>query len=365
MLIVDDNAVNRRVLHEQVIGWKMRNGSCAGGEAALRALRQAHAAGDPYHIAIVDYRMPDMDGVTLGQAIKADRALRETALVLLTSASQPENAARLQQIGFAASLSKPARQLELMTTLLNALSNRTAQAVSPATRHSTANGIAANNAANASRPTIAANVAANGVAANGSTANVVAANGVANGIPARDESDAAPPAGEPRYNLRVLLAEDNLTNQKIAVMMLKKLGCAVDIAADGQKAVEMVEASAYDLVFMDCEMPRMDGFKATGAIRGRGDDKARVPIIAVTAQAMTGARDRCLASGMDDYISKPVHFEDFAAALEQWAPSRDEGRGIRDESERPNAESRAAGTQPAPDVHPSSLIPHPSSLIPL
>jgi two-component system sensor histidine kinase/response regulator len=120
----------------------------------------------------------------------------------------------------------------------------------------------------------------------------------------------------------VLLVEDNVTNRYIASLMLKDLGCQVDVASDGREALARLEQSEYDLVFMDCEMPVMDGFEATGLIRERNDAVARIPIIAVTAQAMQGDRERCIAAGMNDYMTKPVQIRDFRAALERWLPTQ-------------------------------------------
>lgn len=125
-------------------------------------------------------------------------------------------------------------------------------------------------------------------------------------------------ADRPQFAARVLLAEDHATNQIVAAMMLRNLGCQVDIAANGQETLKMIETGSYDIVFMDCEMPEMDGFEATRAIRARADSKAQVPIIAVTAQSMQGDRERCLQAGMDDYITKPVEQDAFAAALAKW-----------------------------------------------
>ena len=277
VLIVDDNDVNRRVLHEQVIGWKMRNGSCASADEALRALRAAHAAGDPYGIAILDYQMPGTDGEGLGRAIKDDPDLREVSLIMLTSMGQRGDVARLKAIGFAAYLVKPARQSELLDALATVWSARIHQHdPGMVTRHTL--------------------------------------------LEERALRDVETPNGY--FNARVLLAEDHPTNQIVASMMLRNLGCTVDLAGNGREAIEMLGRSEYDVVFMDCEMPVMDGFEATAKIRLRADARSRIPIIAVTAQAMQGDRERCLRAGMDDYISKPVQTAAFAAALQRWTPTR-------------------------------------------
>ncbi|GAB2510586.1 response regulator [Lysobacter humi (ex Lee et al. 2017)] len=264
VLIVDDNAVNRRVLHEQIVQWGMRNGSCANAQEALAALRRAVEEGDAYPIAILDYQMPDIDGEMLARAIKADPQLRSTALIMLTSLGNVERGGSLQDIGFAAFLSKPVRQSDL----LNALSLARGGVHAP--RHA---------------------------------------------LHRRDE------AGEATVGTRVLLVEDNATNRYVASLMLRDLGCRVEVAADGREATLRLDRDDYDIVFMDCEMPVMDGFEATAFIRQREDTRARVPIVAVTAQAMQGDRERCLAAGMDDYITKPVQIDDFRRALRRWVPT--------------------------------------------
>jgi signal transduction histidine kinase/DNA-binding response OmpR family regulator len=282
VLIVDDNPVNRRVLHEQVVQWGLRNGSVASGAEALAALRTAQVSGDPYQIAMLDYQMPEMDGESLGQAIKADPTLRETVLVLLTSVSQRMDTQRLTAAGFAAVLVKPVRALQLMNALATIW---------------------------------------------GSQANKVASVGVKAPTldsPHTSTAAAALGAGQP-VRARVLLAEDNIINQKLAVRMLEKLGCRVDVAADGQEALEMLELLRYDVVFMDCEMPELDGYTATQEIRRREGTGRRTPIIAMTAHAIAGAREKCLGAGMDDYISKPVRMASLQEALTRWMPPGNPG----------------------------------------
>jgi CheY-like chemotaxis protein/HPt (histidine-containing phosphotransfer) domain-containing protein len=288
VLIVDDNSANRLVLQEQLRSWRMRIGSCASGAEALRALHASHASGDPYRIAILDHQMPDMDGEMLGRAIKADPLLRSIHLVMLSSLGQEGDIReRLQKDGFAAYLVKPARQSELLSTLVN---------IWDAQRYQR-------------------------------TINLIGQPS----LPTDPEMQATDGSNCLFAGTRVLLAEDNATNQIVGAMILRNLGCLVDIAANGREAMERVDAFLYDIVFMDCEMPEMDGFEAVAAIRRRPDSKSRLPIIAVTAQAMQGDRERCLRAGMDDYISKPVKLEDFAAALKRWMPGREQ----RQESETP------------------------------
>jgi signal transduction histidine kinase/CheY-like chemotaxis protein len=274
-LIVDDNSVNRRVLHEQVVRWDLRTRSVASGAEALAALHSAQRSGDPYQIAIVDYQMPEIDGEMLGQAIKRDPMLQQTVLVLLTSVSQQMDRQRLTAEGFAAILVKPVRTSQLMNALATVWGAR---------------------AFNDSRKDT--------VVPTPTSPHIV--------------TSADPPTAGQAVRARVLLAEDNIVNQKLAVYMLEKLGCQVDVAATGQEAVEMLEMLPYDAVFMDCEMPELDGYAATREIRRRQGTSRHTPIIAMTTHAMAGDRERCLGVGMDDYISKPVRLADLQEMLRRW-----------------------------------------------
>jgi signal transduction histidine kinase/CheY-like chemotaxis protein len=268
VLIVDDNEVNRRVLHEQVIGWGMRNGSCASGGEALSALRSAILAGDPYAIAIVDYQMPGMDGATLTAMVKDDPATRDTMVVMLTSVGQSGDARQSSRCD--AYLVKPVRNSQLLQTLEAAWAKRGGT-----------------------------HLAAEGAPARRSVSDWKAmVTGKSNGHP-----------------LRGLVAEDNAVNQRVAVGMLEKLGIRADVAANGQEAVDLFALSPYDLVLMDCQMPEMDGYDATREIRKREPPDHHASIIAMTAEAMSGAREQCLDAGMDDYIAKPVRLQDLAAIL--------------------------------------------------
>ena len=322
VLIVDDNSVNRLVLQQQLRVWKMRIGSCASGIEALRALHEASAAGDPYQIAILDYQMPEMDGEMLGQAIKADSLLHDIQLIMLSSLGQGGDIReRLRKIGFAAYLVKPARQSELLETLVNVWNAHC--------RHRSID-----------------------------ITNDHGPGPETHEVPIPDSPD------RPFIGTRVLLAEDNATNQIVGAMMLRNLGCHVDIAANGREAMQMIEKFPYEIVFMDCEMPEMDGFEATAAIRRRTDSKSRLPIVAVTAQAMQGDQAHCLAAGMDDYISKPVKQEDFARALKWWVPGK-----IREQKNGPpqhRTENEKAASVDIPDSSSSpiaSSLPHISSAL--
>jgi signal transduction histidine kinase/AmiR/NasT family two-component response regulator/HPt (histidine-containing phosphotransfer) domain-containing protein len=272
VLIVDDNEVNRRVLHEQISGWRMRTGGFASGQEALTKLREARAAGDPYQIAILDSQMPGMDGEMLARAIKADQGLRATVLVMLTSLGHPDATNRLKEAGIFACLLKPVRQSKLWDVLAEAWGAHTRQFPAQLL----------------TRP-----------------------------MPAKPC-----PAGTTgrKVHARVLVVDDNTTNQKVARLMLENFGCRVDVAANGKEAIEMLELLPYDVVFMDCEMPEMDGYEATAEVRRRHAADRHVPVVAMTAKAIQGDRERCLEAGMDDYISKPVRMEDLEAALARWIP---------------------------------------------
>jgi PAS domain S-box-containing protein len=272
VLIVDDNEVNRRVLHEQISSWEMRNGSYAGAVQALQALREARAAGDPYQVALLDYQMPEMDGATLAAVIKADPLLSDTVVIMLASVGA--KCGTCKEASMDACLVKPVRQSQLLNTLGTVWSKRLQSGF--ATRTEAPREIAAVKSKLADRF-----------------------------------------AGTPA---RVLVAEDNVVNQKVAVRMLERLGLRPDVAADGREAVELCTMLPYDLIFMDCQMPEMDGYTATAEIRKRQGSNGRVAIIAMTAEAMEGSREQCIAAGMDDYIAKPVRLDDMIEALEKWVP---------------------------------------------
>ncbi|MBI3649671.1 MAG: response regulator, partial [Acidobacteria bacterium] len=210
VLIVDDNEINRRVLHEQITSWGMKNGGYASGEEALQALREAKAEGDPFYIAILDYLMPGMDGEMLAKAIKADPELCDTVLVMLTSVGFIGETRRMLDAGFAAYLVKPVHQAQLMNAMTNAWQAHC-------------------------EPTSPYKVASRSVVR----------------FKKEEKGNAA------EFDARILVAEDQIVNQKVARRILEKMGCRVDLAANGREAVEMVALLPYDLVFMDCQMPVM------------------------------------------------------------------------------------------------------------
>lgn len=275
-LIVDDNEVNRRILHEQFKHWGLQHDTATLASEALEKMRAADAAGKPFEFAVLDHLMPGMDGEELGKVIKADARLRSSQLIMLTSGSQRAEAGRFLEAGFAAFLQKP---LVRPLTLLDAISKA---------RHDYLE------AQSGRAPT--------------------------------DKRELQPvvergPKSMPAARYKVLLAEDNAINQKLALKLLGAFNCDVLVANDGREAVDLARQHSFDIILMDCQMPEMDGFEATATIRKLQPDGRRVPIVALTANALQGDRERCLAADMDDYLSKPVKRPELARVLDQWVHS--------------------------------------------
>jgi signal transduction histidine kinase/DNA-binding response OmpR family regulator len=276
VLIVDDIEVNRRVVHEQITGWGMRNGAYASGEEALRAMRAAHESGDPYHVVIVDYQMPTMDGATLAAAIKAEPQFQNTVIVMLSSIGNCGEVRSLEGACIDACLVKPVRNSQLLNTLASAWSKQLE-------RISQTTSIYKMSSALSKHPL----------------------EGAFAGL-----------------QMRVLVVDDNIVNQKVACRLLEKIGIRADVAANGREAIQMVEMLPYDVVFMDCQMPEMNGYEAAIEIRRTESADARITIIAMTAEATVSCRDQCLQVGMDGFISKPVKLEDIVERLRDLAPGR-------------------------------------------
>lgn len=271
-IVVEDNPVNQRIYQEQLKSFGMRTRVVENPTEALAAIRAAAAAGDPFQLGLLDHMMPDMDGEQVARQILADPEFARLPLVLLTSSGQRGDSERFSRAGFSAYLVKPV----LVDTLRQCLSQLMLDAAA----------IPDNDAAGDSRsPPCAAAASA--------------------------------PEGLPRFAGRVLLAEDNAINRKVALGMLRRLGIEAEVAEDGQQAVDLCQRRAFDLILMDCQMPILDGFEATRAIRSQLD-RPRPTIVALTANAMESDRERCLACGMDDYISKPFRQKDLIAAFERW-----------------------------------------------
>jgi two-component system, sensor histidine kinase and response regulator len=282
VLVVDDNHTNRQILRNQVGAWKMQVGSAASGDEALDRLRAALEEGQPYDVALLDVQMPEMDGFTLAAAIKGDPDLADTRLIVLTSMGHALRSAELKQSGIEAYLVKPVKQSRLFDCLM-------CEVQSKAKVESTA------------------------------------------GVPAPlAASSPSPSKIEPEFKkAHILLAEDNFINQKVALAQLRRLRYRADSAANGREVLEALQRIAYDLILMDCQMPEMDGYETSQAIRQREKRsaspspwKSPVHIIALTAHALQGEREKCLAAGMDDYLCKPLRQAELQAALERWQSLR-------------------------------------------
>jgi CheY-like chemotaxis protein/HPt (histidine-containing phosphotransfer) domain-containing protein len=273
VLIVDDNATNRQILLHQTGSWKMRSAAAASGAEALNLLHVAVAEKDPFEVVILDLQMPEMDGFTLAQTIRGDAILSRTRLVMLTSLGLRLDAEAWRGAGINAFLVKPVKQSRLFDCLSNLMAEK-AELLAGSNR----------------------------------------ADWLAGG---RGRAGAINPK-----HVRVLMAEDNIVNQKVAMRQLKKLGYSADAVANGVEAIEALKKIPYDIVLMDCHMPELDGYEATRLIRqfeAETDDPQRPPVyvIAMTANALESDRDKCLAAGMNDYISKPVKLPELQAVLQQ------------------------------------------------
>jgi two-component system, sensor histidine kinase and response regulator len=264
VLLVDDNRTNRRILEGMLGRWEMKTVPVENGEQALAQLSSARGAGAPFGLILADMHMPGMDGFTLIEHIRKKPELATATIVMLTSAGHRGDAARCQKLGVAAYLLKPIRQSELREALARVLGAREHDGVIPLiTRFSLQD------------------------------------------------------ARDPSASLRILLAEDNLVNQRLAVRLLEKRGHQVVVAGNGREALEALEKGHFDLVFMDVQMPEMDGLEATSAIRAKEKSSGlRQTIIALTAHAMTGDREKCLDGGMDGYLTKPIRPQELNAILD-------------------------------------------------
>lgn len=274
VLVVDDHGTNRMLVTALLKGWGCRYSEAADGESALAGLLEAAVGGDPFGVALLDMQMPGMDGAELGRRIKECPEIRDTPLIMLTSLGERGDAARLTRLGFAGYLTKPLRQSQLRECLSIVVGRE--EAPDAAAIHS---GLVTRHTVTESR----------------------------------------------KRRPRILLVEDNATNQLVASKILQKLGCRADVAANGREALAALSGVRYDLVLMDCQMPEMDGFEATRRIRESSGPFAAVPVIAMTAFAMKGDRERCFTAGMDDYLSKPVQVNELAAVLERWLFRKEDG----------------------------------------
>jgi PAS domain S-box-containing protein len=264
VLAVDDNATNRRILQEMLTNWDMRPIVVPGGREALAALEDAQHKQQPFAVVLLDAMMPEMDGFMLADRINRLPGSSKAILMMLSSADLREDSARCRELGIASYLTKPIRQSTLLDAMMTAL-------------------------------------------------------GPSLSVHERHAPSPPPPRVGQRYKL--LLAEDNAVNQKLAMRLLEKRGHQVVAANNGKEALEALERESFDAVLMDVQMPEMDGFEATAAIRSREAERGiHVPVIAMTAHAMKGDRERCLQAGMDGYVAKPLRIEELLAVLNQLSP---------------------------------------------
>ncbi|MFB3885193.1 MAG: response regulator [Thermodesulfobacteriota bacterium] len=277
ILIADNHEVSHRILQEQVSSRGMLSRACSTSQEAITVLHEAQANGQPYQMAILNYYLPDTDGETLGRSIKKDPALQKVLLVMLTSIGQRGEARRMKEAGFSAYLVKPVSS----SLLFDALSTVW------------------------------------GAFREGISTGLITRHTLAESSRLREEP---PPTRTMPIHARVLVVDDNIVNQKMAVKMLEKLGCTAEVARNGLEALEKVAKSTYDLVLMDCQMSEMDGYEATSKIRLRENGSSHVLIVAMTAHAMPGDRERCLKAGMDDYIAKPIKKETLSEIMTKWIP---------------------------------------------
>jgi CheY-like chemotaxis protein len=270
-LVVDDNATNRKIVQHYIAACGMLADVVVSGPAALDALKNAQREGRRYDIVLCDFQMPDMDGISVCRAIHRNDETSGIPMLLLTSLDRRISGTELGACGIVEMLTKPLRQRELVSAIVRAVQDSAADRASRLRE-------------------------------------------MLNPAPAASANDPAGEAVSPKRSLRILVAEDNVVNQRVTMFQLRKLGHKAVLACDGLEVLEALERSEYDVILMDCQMPEMDGYEATKRIRLNKRHQA-VRIVAMTANAMKGDREACLAAGMDDYVSKPTTPEDLRLAL--------------------------------------------------
>jgi two-component system sensor histidine kinase/response regulator len=274
VLIVDDNATNREILDHHTRDWKMKSGLASGARQALEMLREKSGT-DPYDLVILDMQMPEMDGLMLARAIKDDPSIAATRLVMLTSLGNHLDAEDMKKAGIEACVLKPVKQIRLFNRVAEVMAGHM-----PLTRKIT------------------------------QTATLTIKTPV-------------PPPAPVRKAVRILLAEDNVINQKVAIGLLQNIGYGADVVANGIEVLAALDLRPYDLILMDCQMPELDGYETTQRIRAMSEF-GTMRIIAMTANAMRGESEKCLDAGMDDYLSKPVRLEALRDMLARWMPEKKE-----------------------------------------
>ena len=293
VLVVDDNSTNRKILEEMIANWRMKPVAAPNGPAAMEALQRAHKNGTPFRLVLLDGHMPGMDGFEVAARVKQDPQLHGAEVILLTSAGRSEDVARAKAVGVAAALSKPVKQSELWDAIVTALN-----------------------------------------------------------VPGQQKTRGASPSAAARTRaraqqpLRVLLAEDNPVNQEVALRLLERRGHSVIVAENGKQALTAIERHKFDLVLMDVQMPEMGGLEATQLIREKEKSTGEhLPILAMTAHAMQGDRERCIAAGMDGYLAKPIDPKSFLQTVE----------GISQRATRSETTPQEAGSRDASSNAPRAL----------
>lgn len=303
LLVVDDNATNRKIVRYQVSSWGMQVDEAENGNTALQLLREQAQTGVPYALAIVDMQMPDMDGEMLGYQIKAEPLLANTRLIMMTSLNHRGGSRQVLELGFSAYLVKPIKQSRLMDCIMSTLTDdplrRASTQVIPLGERS---------------PLTSEEPDLDSIVPSPSVTSVPAI------------APLPPP-----YALKLLLVEDNAVNQRVTLSQLKHLGYTADMASDGEVALAMITQTLYNIVLMDCQMPGLDGYSTTRAIRCL-DGQQQPVIIALTANAMKEDRENCLAAGMDDYLSKPLLKEVLAAKLAYWGQQLEQSQKLSSNS---------------------------------
>ena len=264
VLVVDDNAVNLTIYQKLLNSWHIPVSVSSSGKEAVAMLLQASDIGRPFDLVLLDCMMPDMDGIQVLEHIRCQNNIAATKVIILSSTNDDGTRDTARKLGIQHVLTKPVRSSTLLDSMITTLSLSESF-----------------------------------------------------DAPANESDKAVTPQEKPDSGFKILVAEDNTVNQKVTLGILKKLGYSAEIAADGVEAIEMCGKSRYDLIFMDCHMPNIDGYAATEAIRKSGKN-CNTPIIAMTANAMQGDREKCLNAGMDDYVSKPIRPNTVSAALDIW-----------------------------------------------
>ncbi|MEH1845775.1 MAG: GAF domain-containing protein [Nostoc sp.] len=305
LLVVDDNATNRKIIHHQATRWGMLVDQAVSATTALKAIQEAAKQKNLYDIAVVDMQMPEIDGMTLGEQIKANPAIAGLPLIMLTSTNQRDEIQRALKIGFAAYLVKPVKPSRLLDTIMTILGTQLEQEETEVKSQ--------DSEARIHREVRAPTDGARNFKESEVTSQQLKLKNYEN------NSNYHSP-GSPK--LRILLAEDNLVNQKVALKQLQSLGYSADVAGNGKEVLQFLKTIPYDLILMDCQMPVLDGFETTKEIHCWQESSfassRRPVVIAMTANAMKEDQQMCLDAGMDDYLSKPVIKEKLAATLERW-----------------------------------------------